>query len=181
MITTPKLDISIINTYNPNVLSIADISYYPVGYIINNPYIEITPPGFGKVTVLFSPKSLNVFNSLQLQVSGDTCLTTLPDGIYKIRYSIQPNYNMFVEKSYLRIDKLMEDFDTAFLKIDINECDTKIKESYRMKLDEIEVYIQAAMAAANKCNDKLAYDLFLKASKYLEKLNCYVGDLHSLQ
>lgn len=177
MITTPKLDISIVNTYNSSVLSIADVSYYPTGFVINNPYIEITPPGFPKQTIIFSPKSLNVFNSIQLQTSGDTCITNLPDGIYKLKYSIQPNYQNYVERSYLRIDNLMEKFDSAFLKIDINECDTKIKENMRAKLDEIEIYIQAAMAAANKCNDKLAYDLFLKASKYLDNLNCYVGNM----
>lgn len=175
--TTPRLDISILNTYNSNVLSVADVSFYPLNYQVNNPYIEITPPGFPKATVIFNPKALNVFNSLTLGTS-EGCIVPLPDGIYQIRYSIQPNYQIFVEKSYLRIDQLMEKYDSAFLKLDINECDTKIKNMLRIRLEEIEWYIQSAMAAANKCNDKLAFELFTKANKFLDKLDCYVGDLH---
>lgn len=167
------------NTYNSKVLTIADVSFYPVGYTPNNPYIEITPPGMPKITTIFTPKSVNVFNSINLGTSGD-CTGPLPDGIYKIRYSIHPNYDLFVERSILRIDQLLEKYDTVFLQIDINECDTSLKTNYLSQLDQIEVYIQAAMASANKCNEKLAYDLFSKANKLLDKISCYVSDMHSV-
>lgn len=176
---TPKLDIAIMNTYNSNVLTIADVSFYPVGYNPNNPYIEITPPSMPKITTIFTPKSVNVFNSVNLETSGD-CPGPLPDGIYKIRYSIHPNYELFVERSILRIDQLLEKYDTVFLQIDITECDTTLKANYLAQLEQIEIYIQAAMASANKCNEKLAYDLFRKANRLLDKIQCYVSDMPTM-
>lgn len=174
----PKLDISILNTYNSKVLTVADVSYYPVGYIINNPYLEITVPGFPKLTTLFTPKGVNVFNSDTLQIT-DGCPRSLPDGIYKVRFSIHPNYELFVERSFLRLDAVLEKFDAYYLTLNLMRLDTQTSTDLMKQLDIIEVYLQGAMSAANKCDEKLAYELLNKANSNLDKIKCYVP-MHSM-
>lgn len=167
-----KLDINIIPSYNTHTLIIGDATEYPFGAAINNPYLEIVPPGFQKVTLIFSPKSLNVYNSNSLNLTDSDCTQSLPDGIYKIKYSIQPNYEVYTEKSFFKIDQLLELFDSAFLKIGASNCDLTYDKASKKKLDEIEMFIQSAVSAANKCNDKLAMDLYKMAYKLLKQLNC---------
>lgn len=169
MATDLKLDLAIIEVYNPFVLTIADVSTYPTGKVINNSYIDITAPGFVKKTLIFTPRQVNIFSSAALDMNPNQ---QLPDGIWKLRYSIQPNYQDYTDKSYLKIDLLKEKFDRAFMAVDINECNTYIKNHKKEMLDEIERFIQAAMAAANQCNEKLALELYLKANKMLDKINC---------
>lgn len=175
MITTPILNISILETYNAAEISILDTSQYPLSYTPQNPYIEITPPGYFKQIQVFTPRSINVYNSVTLNMSDDP--GTLPDGIYKIRYSITPNYQTFVEKSYYKIDQLKEAFDRAFLSMGDILCDSHASEKTRLYLNEAEFYIQAAVAAANSCNDKLAQELYEKAKKMIDKIHCYVDTM----
>lgn len=169
---TPKLNINILPSYNTSILMVADVSQYVAGTVINNPYIEITPPGFQTATLIFSPKSINSYNSYSLNLTKEDCISPLPDGIYKLKYSIAPNYENYVEKSYFKIDQILELFDAAFLKLDITNCDFRFDKKYRKKLDEIELFIQSAVSAANKCNDKLAMELYRMALKLINQLNC---------
>lgn len=178
--TTPQLDIAIHNTYNSNVLAIADVSFYPVGFNPNNPFVEITPPGMPKVTTLFTPRGINVFNSENLNLTSG-CPGPLPDGVYDIRYSIHPNYDLYAERSILRLDATFEKLDTLYLGVNLKRLDSKVSEDVLRQLDVIEVFLQGAMSAANKCDTKFAYDLFLKANKLLDKINCYVNKMHCVQ
>ncbi|NLR60687.1 hypothetical protein HGH93_21435 [Chitinophaga polysaccharea] len=167
------LDIAIVEAHNSQIIAIADVSTYTVGKAIDNPFIEISPPGFGKVSLTFTPRSVNVFNSTSLKLTaGEVKPAVLPDGIYKIRYSIRPNYENFVEKNILRISALKERFDRAFLRNDPFSCSVRQAGKISSKLDMISFYLQYAMAAAGICNDHLAMDLYRKASRLLEKLDC---------
>lgn len=166
-----KLDINVIPSYNTHILNVADASSYPMGQAINNPYIEITPPGFQTATMMFTPKALNTFNSHTLNLTQGDCTSPLPDGLYKIKYSINPNYEMYVEKSYFRLDQILEQFDNAFLKLNPS-CSTTKDNQLRQKLDEIELFIQSTSSAANRCDDKLAIDLYKMALKLLKQLKC---------
>jgi len=167
------LDIAIIEAHNPMVLAVADVSTYPVGKAIENPFIQISPPGFDKVGLTFTPRSVNVFNSASLNLTAaDLRPAPLPDGIYKLRYSVKPNYEVFIEKNILRITALKERFDLAFLRSDPVCCATRQGDKIKAKLDNISFYLQYAMAAASICNDHLAMDLYRKAVKLLDKFNC---------
>lgn len=167
-----SLDIAIIETHNPSVLAVADVSTYTTGKKIDSPIIEITPPGLAKVGLSFSPRSVNIYNSTVLKItSEDIKPQPLPDGIYKLRYSIRPSYENFVEKSILRLTHLKERFDLAFLQAD-PLCQTRESEKIRKKLDTISFYIQYAISAAAICNDNLAMDLYRKASKLIDKFHC---------
>lgn len=167
------LDIAIVEAHNPMVLAVADVSTYPLGKVIENPFIQISAPGFDKVGLTFTPRAVNVFNSASLNLTGaEVKPMALPDGIYKLRYSVRPNYEVYVERNILRITALKQRFDLAFLKSDPFCCATRQGEKIKSKLDNISFHLQYAMAAASICNDHLAMDLYRKAVKLLEKFNC---------
>ena len=125
-----------------------------------------------------SPAVVNIYTSENI---GITCLgeehVELPDGIYNVKYTISPAYQYFVERSFIRVDKLQEKFDTAFMKLDIMQCDGPLRKQREEELDTINFYIQGAIAAANKCAGELAMKLYRKADKMLNyfitnKCNC---------
>ena len=161
-----------IDTYNPNLLGIVDISTYPTNYNIVSPTLEITISGFAKQNIAFTPKTLNLFDSNNLGITCEAdCITSIPDGIVKVKYSIFPANQYYVEKTFLRTDNFQEQFDSAFLNLDIVECDGELKSVKKRQLDEIYYFLQTAIAAANKGSLQLAVNLYQKASKQLEKFN----------
>jgi len=176
----PKLNLLFPETHDAKSLLIADISLYPVPYSIVNPTIEITVPGFNVVTLAFTAQGFTVYNSMSLQItcSDLDCETIdLPDGIYNVKYSITPAYRYFVNKSFLRVNKLQEKFDKVYLKLDFMQCDQAIKQEDFELLNTIQTYINGAIAAANNCLDTLAMKLYGKASEAIDDFvnhRCYL-------
>ncbi len=174
-----KLDLLLIDTHSLQTFAIADFSTYPSStYVPVSPTLQVCASGFPQVTLTFTPRTINVYTSENL---GITCagepITELPDGLYKVKYTINPAYENFVEKSFLRIDKFQEKFDTAFMKLDMLECDGPIRKQRKEELDTIYYFIQGAVAAANKCADDLAIKMYRKADSMLTqfiaaKCNC---------
>jgi hypothetical protein len=168
--TTPILDLVILDVHNALNLAVGDTSQY-FNTAISSPTLEITPPSYPMISLPFVANSIQVYDSNTLGITtGAGCdLAPLPDGLYKLKYSIYPSYLYYTEKTFLRVDKLMASFDEAWLKLDIFECDGALKYQDRQKLDLIEDYINGAIAAANKCANKLAVQLYNKASTLLTK------------
>jgi ribosome-associated translation inhibitor RaiA len=165
--STLNLDILVVPTYNVMTLGIIDASTYPDSPpVVTNPTIEITPPGFNKVILTFTVNTLTIYNSDTLGITTDD-LHSLPDGIYYFKYSISPAATNYVEKSIMRVDKLQEKFDEAFMKLDMMECDRAIKTQAKVNLNTIYFFIQGAMAAANNCAIDEASKLYLQAKKML--------------
>ncbi len=161
-----------IDTYNPKLLGIVDISTYPTNYPIVSPTLEITISGFAKQNIVFIPKTLNLFDSNNLGITCELeCTNPVPDGIITVKYSIFPANQYYVEKTFLRTDNFQESFDSAFLNLDIVECDGELKSIKKRQLDEIYYFLQTAIAAANKGSLQLSINLYQKASKMLEKFN----------
>jgi hypothetical protein len=167
-----NLDILVIPTYNTKTLGIADISTYPDSPPVQSPTIEITIPGFGVVSQPFVPDEFNVFNSttLELTDAGDD-IVPIPDGLYTLTYSVTPAYTNYVTKSIYRVDQLQEEFDKAFMKLDMMECDLAIKKQSKFELNTIYFFIQGAIAAANNCAIETANKLYLQAAKQLSQFN----------
>jgi hypothetical protein len=172
-----KLDILVIPTYNSLTLGIADISTYPASPPISSPTITIIiPNGFGSVSLPFTPDSFNVFNSLNLGLSspGDD-LTPIPDGEYTLTYSVDPPSINFVTKTIVRVEKLQEKFDNAFMKLDMMECDSAIKTQSKVDLSSIYFQIQGSIAAANNCAIDVSNTLYIQANRMLDRFiknNC---------
>jgi len=174
-----KLDILVIPTYNLETLGIADNSIYPVSPAVQSPTIEIDVPGFGLVSLPFNINDFNVYNSTSLGLTAvGAPLLPLPDGVYYIKYSVAPAYVNYVQKTIIRVDQLQEKFDSAFMKLDMMECDLAIKRQQKVELNSIYYFIQGAIAAANNCAVATANKLYNQANRMLNNFirsncNCY--------
>lgn len=166
---TLKLDILVLPTYNKMLLGVADASTYPTTPpVVTNPTIQITVPAFGIVVLPFTVNDYNLFNSESLGISATgAALVPLPDGVYTLKYTVDPAITNFVEKTILRVDQLQEKFDEAFMKLDMMECDRAIKTQAKVDLNTIYFFIQGAIAAANNCAIDEANKLYNQAQKML--------------
>ncbi len=171
------LDILIIPTFNPLTLGIADASTYPDDPPnVSSPTIEIDIPGIGSVSLPFTVQDFNIFSSstLGLTPTGDP-LINLPDGVYQFKYSIAPAYLNFVNKTMIRTILLEERYDSAFMSLDMMECDRAIKTQQKVDLMSIQFFIQGAISAANKCAVDEANKLYQQANRMLNnfmRTNC---------
>lgn len=170
----PLLDINIVDTHNIKTIAVSDHSAYIDNSAIQNPVLEITPPGWGKVATMFTPKGVNTYNSNNVGITNNCDfdnLVAMPDGIWKFRYSIFVNIDNYIEKFYLRTTNIQCKYQKAFLKF-IGTCDdsTIDKDKNRKALRDISILIDGAVAAANKYDDLLAMDLYHRADKLLDKL-----------
>lgn len=171
-----KLDILVIPTYNTTTLGVADASVYPTTPpVVSGATIEITVPGFGTFINPFSVNDFNIFTTSNLGITPPGIDQPLPDGVYRLKYSVAPAYKNFVEKSIMRVEQLQEKFDGAFMKLDMMECDRAIKTQAKVDLNSIYFFIQGAIAAANNCADVEATKLYTQADIMLDnfiKNNC---------
>jgi hypothetical protein len=168
---TLSLDILVIPTYNVNTLGIADASTYPTNPpVVVSPTIYITPPGFDQILLPFIPDNYSIYlsSTLGLTAIGET-ITPLPDGVWFLKYSVDPALTNFVEKSIMRVNQLQEKFDTAFMQLDMMECDRAIKTQSKVDLSTIYFFIQGAIAAANNCAIEEANKLYNQADKMLNR------------
>lgn len=168
-----RLNFSIQDTHDFKTLGIVDTSWYNPDITIETPTIEILAPGYvWAASPFFMVKALNVYNSNGLGITKASCeqeLVDLPDGLWKIKYSICPNDKLFIEKFFLKTDKIQCRFSHALLSLDLKlPSDSDEEKLKRKKLDEIEFYITGAISAANNQNAKLAHDLYQKADKLLD-------------
>lgn len=166
----PKLDLLVLDTHNAYTLGVADLSVYPTGFAVVAPTLQVAPPGWPTVALPFSAKSLSILNSenLGLTKAGQQQVK-LPDGIYRLKYTVNPAYQHFVEKTFMRVDALQERFDQAFMQADFAQGDVHFVKARRVQLDEIYYLIQESIAAANQCANTLAANLYQRASKLLTR------------
>jgi len=168
-----KLDIVITPTYNTYNLAVVDASTYPALYTVASPTLRIDVPGFGTgYNGVFNVNETNIFNSTTLDITtaGNEC--PIPDGIYYFLYTNNPAFvdGYSVEKSFMRVDKLQEKYDEAFMKLDMMECDGAIKMQAKVDLMSIYIFIQGAIAAANNCAIVSAEKLYAQASSMLDNM-----------
>jgi len=167
---TPKLDLALLDTHNLTNICVLDTSVYPSGFNKVNPSLEITAPGFSSVTLDFTPGSIQIYKSSNLGVVCEWCdEIELPDGIWKFKYTMYPATTYFIEKNMVRVDRLQQKFDEVYINLDITECDEKVKKADKDVLSIVDTYIQAAIAAGNKCIEKRFHTYYNKAYEILNK------------
>lgn len=166
---TLNLDFIVVPTYNTLTLNVVDASTYPTDPpVVTSPTLEIKVPGFATSVIPFDVNNFNIFTSSNLGITEEGINEPLPDGIYYIKYSISPAYKNFVEHSIMRVDQLQEKFDSAFMKLDMMECDRAIKMQSKTDLTSIYFFIQGAIAAANNCSMVQAEKLYDQANYMLD-------------
>jgi hypothetical protein len=174
-----RLSLEINPTANCSKLRIQDTSYYNPDIVVSCEQLFVTPPGFNNPTSIEPvTKEFNkAFTAIDLnmQVEG-TEPTELPDGLYYIKYSINPNEKVFVEYNYLRDCKVRKKYYEKLCALELIGCDTELekkdKQGYVKKLQEIDFYLTAAKAYVEECNvPKRGMDLFKYGSSLLDKID----------
>ena len=115
-----NLDFEILDTGNTKTLVFLDSSeYYKEP---ERPLAEITLPGQTKYTLVnIVARQVNTFNSNTLnltQVTGESCLTELPDGVYTVKFKICPYKYIFKIKYFLRTNQLTNKLKLIFFNKD---------------------------------------------------------------
>ena len=165
-----NLDIFILQTYNVKTLAVVDASTYTsVPPAVVSPSLAITPPGFNTVVLPFKVNVYNIFNSASLGISPVGTEEPLPDGVYYLKYTVAPALENFVDKTWMRVDKIQEKFDAAFMSLDMMECDSAIKSQEKVTLSSIYFLIQGSIAAANNCAITVSQQLYAQADKMLDQ------------
>ena len=170
----PILNLLVLDSHDPRTIVVADISTYPANMNLVSPTLAVTAPGYDEQQIPFLPRNISIFNSNTLGIpchSYDCDPIVLPDGIYTFKYAIAPAYKYNVTRTFLRVDRLYEKFDEKFLSLEMFQCDAQTKRNKRMLIDNAEYFIQGAIAAANKCANQLAIELYQKADRLLDSLN----------
>ena len=174
-----NIDFQIYDSRDPKTIIILDTSEWL--HIYRKPsIIEIILPGDSKpITHYFDKKSVNVLNSLNLNISCGNCFDVnddLPDGIYQITVKGSPDrFNK--NKKYIRTTKTQLDLDNLYISLslecfkDDNDIKNKIKD-----LNYIQLLLKASEANLRHDNSYVAQDLLFKAQdlirKYKKCTNC---------
>jgi len=138
MISTLSLDI--INTGNLNSFRIMDNSDYNPNLPVTCALLEIKPPGKSQ-SIYFDmlPNFNKAFNAsnLHIQLAANySSLLPLPDGIYYIKYSINPADQLYVEYYYLHNANQYKDYINKCCELYSSKCSLSKKE-YNIKVKEL--------------------------------------------
>lgn len=168
-----QLDIIMIDTYDVKSIGFADVSSYPSNFTVVNETFEITPPGFPKINVPITPAAANVYHSDDLGITDpDDEFGSLPDGIYTVKYTINPSLNLSIERSVLRVEAIKCKYYNVFLYLDLDcGCNLTYINKQKQALRKAKLLIYGAIASANKQDYLTSFKLYDKADKLLNNLS----------
>lgn len=169
-----KLDLLLIDTNSAYTIGIADISVYANNYTVPSTLeIEITPPGYSKITVDFKTKDVNIYRSTDLGIACDETCIELPDGIYEVKYSTPAPKIASIIKYFVKIDGILNEYNQKFLSLDLEcDCISEEKQIKQKELFKIYMLINGCVAAANNCNLYDSQAMYQKAQKLLKQFKC---------
>lgn len=168
------LGLDINDTISCTTMRIADASIYQTGFDVTNLILEVTPPN-KNCPIIFntlSPYFSLILNSSNLNlIQSSNQSYNIPDGNYKIKYSINPNSKIFIEHNHFRVCKITNQLKAKIRDLYNEECTIKKSEfeSRQNDLIEIDFMIKAAKSFAEDEKDfKKANDLYNEANNKLK-------------
>lgn len=173
----PQLNIFVPDSIDCKTLIVQDISIYGPDITVANAILEVTLPSY-TCPVIFNvtkgfTKVLSAADLELLQTSNINVSPSLPDGIYKFRFSIDPNLSIFVEKEEFRVCKIYSKLRNAIRKIFKDKCNnTVIFRENLKKLNYIENLIKASvyMVQDENSDTNQAIKLYNEASELLNDI-----------
>lgn len=178
-----SLSLHIPETFDLKTIKIDDNSIYKNTPI--NTILEIRAPGSSVYIIFYLDAGWKntTLNCVDLKLCSANCVGTtanLPDGIYDIRYSVDPNLSTLVEFQHFRITSLLKRYTSTVCSFFNKKADYK-KSQYKDLMDmliEINFTIYAAKYKAEECLEKQeALELYEKASELLNQFDngycCY--------
>ncbi len=178
-----NLNVSVKESYDCRTLIIEDISEY-TSENIDNVILEVKAPG--KDCFIQFPLFKNwkpfILNCSNLELCCETRpsdFSVIPDGVYAIKYSIDPNLKTIVEFNHLRVCQLEKSFLKLICDFFTNKCSFNEKEK-NSKLDELmKIYfnIKASKWLVEECLEtEKGLELYNETNKSMEqygkKCNC---------
>ena len=171
-----KLNVDYIDNNNPKTFRLIDESEYNPKITVTNAKLQVTPPGFTSgVTFDVKPYFSMVLNASILnilKVKSYALLADLPDGIYSINYSINPNSELFVDYDYFRTVKLREKFSRIVCGLLDKKRDYTVREFEEIKEEILWVdqLIDASKYKTEICEEpEKGILLYNEASHLLDK------------
>lgn len=175
--TLPTLRLSLIDLRDQGSIAIVDLSSYTTIPGSDSVALQITPPGWAMINVPFNPGQVNVYKCGDL---GITCPVVdccpLPDGVYNVVYTVQYTgsaglTSTAINKTFIKVDQLQCRFSNLFLKVDLEcDCTSADQKKYKQQLKEVDLLINGTIAAANTCDDLLAYKLYTQADTQINRI-----------
>lgn len=159
-------------------LTLQDASVYDTLVPLQNIILEIKPPGkscFITFNLLpgWCSKTFSCLDFDLCCISDER--TVLPDGIYEIKYSVDPNLSTMIEIDHFRVCNLYRSYLDAICELRINKCSYSHK-AYKEKtkvLYEIKNMIADAVILVEECLDKEAgMALYNEAKLLLNAKGC---------
>ena len=173
--------LDIMHTSCEQSMRIVDMSVYSDLIGVTCERLEILLPGYSTPAVFSYDDSEdpldqgfdNVYSATDLgvQMSYPSTLTSLPDGIYIIQYSVSPNDVKYVKYYHLRTTVLMNTYYKELCKLQLAQCEPTAETKQKLAdLRFIRSLIDGAIAKAEWCHSpEQAIDMYNYASKLLNK------------
>lgn len=178
------LNLQITDAADCSIIIVRDASVWDPNLVVQNAIVEVQPP----LSTCFYPFSVTnscsgvpgfgiTLSCGQLGLCCEDCppsASTLPDGNYNIRFSVDPNLATMVEFNYFRVCDLMNRYISAI-------CDTRGQKNdlrpdqYNRRLTElrgIKELIEGAKWSAEECTDvHQALEMYNEAITQLQHYN----------
>lgn len=175
-----RLGIEVIETMNPSIMKIIDLSVYSNLIPVVCPRLWVTAPGFDYSEEIDSNIVTSGFNltltacNLGLQkYKCDSEMNELPDGIYSIRYAVSPHEYLFVDVNHLRTTLIMQEIENIYCRLESEQCHiNNEKEKKLMSLYLIESKLRMAKAKVKCGNSEEGMIIFNSLKEDLSKINC---------
>ena len=159
-----RLHFSIIDETDPNNLVWLDKSDYME--IPDLPILEVTKPMFNEVyRIHIIPNQVNVINSIQL---GYDCDTALPDGVYILKYGLNPHDVIYKCVDYFKLSLLLEKIGKLLVSLDTSDLETVGE----LKNKIVDLYILTKGIVENTKHGRvqMAVEQYKLADKIVERL-----------
>ena len=173
-----QLDITYHNTYNCKTLRIEDNSVYDAAIQVNNPILEIKGPGLTSYVPFIFPnekwKAITLNCSTLRLCSRGKPISDLPDGIYNIKYSIDPNLSTMVEFSHMRVCRIMSNYIKLVGLFLSQKCNMDPTEIAKMEEEFIKIkdtIDNSVYAVEELLDNTLGLELYSEAAKKINKIN----------
>lgn len=175
------LSLEIPDTMNGCILRVVDTSAYAAGIPVTCPLLQITNPGYIHPENFTTPQIETGFNAnltacdLGLQTSNcGTDFSNISDGIYIIKYSVEPRNLVYVEYNHLRTTCAQNRIKELYCSLELAACDPPAAKKDKLnQIRLIQQYLKASKAYVEDCHDpKRGMELYKYAVSLIDKLSC---------
>jgi hypothetical protein len=166
---------------NCDIFSVKDTSQYAEEVPIECPQLLILPPGFSNPYIVDVQPQFNLnltACALGLQTYGCGENTApYPDGVYVIKYRVQPHDKVYVEYNHLRTNTIMAAYYRKLCDLDIQACEpSSDRKKIIAEMHYIKTMIDAAKAKVEYAGSPEAgWELYKYAESKLKKITCDIS------